>query len=109
MKLNATTEMTPVTWPEFGSLHPYAPIDQAGGYLSLFADLEAVAGRGHRIRRGVVAAERGSQGRVRGLLAIRAYHEARGEIVRNGLPHPGERARHQRGERGDGRHARSSW
>ena len=41
MKLNATTEMTPITWPEFANMHPFAPLDQAAGYAELFTDLEA--------------------------------------------------------------------
>ena len=66
MKLNATAEMEPITWPEWGRIHPFAPIDQAGGYLELIDDLEALARRDHRLRRGVAAAERGFAGRVRG-------------------------------------------
>ncbi len=49
MKLNATSEMIPLTWPEFGALHPFAPADQATGYHALFQRLEQVAVRHHRL------------------------------------------------------------
>ena len=58
MKLNATSEMIPVTWPEFGALHPFAPAEQAAGYRELIARARADALRGHRLRRGVAAAQR---------------------------------------------------
>ena len=66
MKLNATAEMVPITWPEFGRIHPFAPVDQAQGYLQLFEDLEQWLRRDHRLRRGLAAAERRLAGRVRG-------------------------------------------
>ncbi len=79
MKLNATTEMIPVTWPEFGSLHPFAPQEQAGGYHVMFnrqekwlADItgnDAVS----------LQPNSGAQGEYAGLLAIRAYHASRSE------------------------------
>ncbi|SNQ50262.1 glycine decarboxylase, PLP-dependent, subunit (protein P) of glycine cleavage complex [Frankia canadensis] len=74
MKLNATTEMAAVTWPEFADIHPFAPLDQAAGYLGMIRDLEewlaAVTGYA-----GVsVQPNAGSQGELAGLLAIRAYH-----------------------------------
>ena len=50
MKLNATAEMFPVTWPEFGKLHPFAPVEQAQGYQEMFRKLETCAGRDHRLR-----------------------------------------------------------
>ena len=62
MKLNATAEMEPITWPEWGRIHPFAPIEQVGGYRELIDDLEALARRDHRLRRGVAAAERGIAG-----------------------------------------------
>ena len=79
MKLNATSEMIPLTWPEFGSLHPFAPDDQAAGYHAMFKRLEqwlcAITG--------YVAISlqpnSGAQGEYAGLLAIRGYHAARGE------------------------------
>ena len=66
MKLNATSEMIPVTWPEFGALHPFAPADQAAGYREMVARARADAVRGHRLRRRVAAAQRRLAGRVRG-------------------------------------------
>ena len=64
MKLNATAEMIPITWPEFGKLHPFAPRDQAAGYTELFARLRGGAVRDHRLRGDVAAAERRLAGRV---------------------------------------------
>ena len=64
MKLNATTEMEPVTWPEFGGIHPFAPLDQVEGYLELIHDLEATLARDHRLRRRVAAAQRRVAGRA---------------------------------------------
>ena len=64
MKLNATTEMEPVTWPEFADIHPFAPLDQAEGYLELIARPRAHAGRDHRLRRGVAPAQRRVAGRA---------------------------------------------
>ena len=66
MKLNATAEMMPVTWPEFGELHPFAPAEQTQGYAQLFARARGLAGRDHRLRRRLAAAERRLAGRVRG-------------------------------------------
>ena len=83
MKLNATTEMIPVTWPEFGGMHPMAPLDQAQGYAELFQDLERmlVACTGYDAVS--LQPNSGSQGEYAGLLAIRAYHASRGESGRN--------------------------
>ena len=66
MKLNSTTEMLPVTWPEFASIHPFAPIEQAAGYVELIRRPRAHAHRDHRLRRGVAATQRRLAGRVRG-------------------------------------------
>ena len=65
MKLNAASEMLPVTWPEFSAMHPFAPVDQAQGYPQIFSELEAALCRDHRLRRGVAAAELRRAGRVR--------------------------------------------
>ncbi len=82
MKLNATSEMLPVTWPEFGALHPFAPRDQTEGYRALVADLErklcAVTG----YDAASLQPNAGSQGEYAGLLMIRAYHASRGESQR---------------------------
>ncbi|MEX1007483.1 MAG: aminomethyl-transferring glycine dehydrogenase [Acidimicrobiia bacterium] len=79
MKLNATTEMTPITWPEFADLHPFAPVDQAAGYAELFADLEAALCEITGYDAVSLQPNAGSQGELAGLLAIRAHHESRGD------------------------------
>jgi glycine dehydrogenase len=79
MKLNATSEMVPITWPEFANLHPFAPLDQAAGYLELFSDLEAWLVEITGYEAVSLQPNAGSQGEFAGLLAIRAYHRSRGE------------------------------
>ena len=83
MKLNATSEMLPVTWPEFGELHPFAPAEQTKGYARIFADLEAWLAEITGFAAVSLQPNAGSQGEYAGLLAIRAYHESRGEGRRN--------------------------
>jgi len=83
MKLNATAEMVPVTWPEFGDLHPFAPAAQTEGYALLFADLEAWLAEITGFAGISLQPNAGSQGEYAGLLAIRAYHESRGDARRN--------------------------
>ncbi len=79
MKLNATAEMMPVTWAEFGKLHPFAPADQAEGYATLFRDLESWLAEITGFAAVSLQPNSGAQGEYAGLLAIRAYHAARGE------------------------------
>jgi len=79
MKLNATTEMIPVTWPEFGRLHPFAPVEQTGGYRALFAQLEAWLAEITGFAAVSLQPNSGAQGEYAGLLAIRGYHESRGD------------------------------
>ena len=79
MKLNATVEMQPVTWPGFCDLHPFAPRDQAEGYAELFARLEQALCEITGFAAISLQPNAGSQGEFAGLLAIRAYHRARGE------------------------------
>jgi glycine dehydrogenase len=79
MKLNATSEMIPVTWPEFGNMHPYAPVGQAAGYQEMFRQLEAWLAEITGFAAVSLQPNAGSQGEYAGLLAIRSYHEARGE------------------------------
>jgi glycine dehydrogenase len=79
MKLNATSEMLPVTWPEFGALHPFCPPSQAEGYRELFAQLERWLAEITGFAAVSLEPNAGSQGEYAGLLAIRKYHEARGE------------------------------
>lgn len=83
MKLNATSEMIPVTWPEFGQLHPFAPLDQATGYLEMFKQLEAMLCACTGYDAMSLQPNAGSQGEYAGLLAIARYHESRGETQRN--------------------------
>ncbi|MCH7714725.1 MAG: aminomethyl-transferring glycine dehydrogenase [Gemmatimonadetes bacterium] len=78
MKLNATSEMIPVTWLEFGGLHPFAPVEQAAGYRQLFDDLEHQLAEITGFETVSLQPNAGSQGEFAGLLAIRAYHEAKG-------------------------------
>ncbi len=83
MKLNATSEMFPVSWPEFGRLHPFAPSEQTRGYRKLFQDLETWLSEITGFTAVSLQPNAGSQGEYAGLLAIRAYHQARGEGHRN--------------------------
>jgi glycine dehydrogenase len=83
MKLNATAEMIPVTWPEFGGIHPFAPVEQARGYLELFADLERWLCEVTGYDAVSLQPNAGSQGELAGLLAIRKYHVTRGDAARD--------------------------
>ncbi|MFO0647464.1 MAG: aminomethyl-transferring glycine dehydrogenase [Polyangiales bacterium] len=83
MKLNATSEMIPVTWPEFGALHPFAPADQAKGYARVFADLERWLANITGFAAVSLQPNAGSQGEYAGLLVIRAYHRSRGDHHRD--------------------------
>ncbi|MEV4503089.1 aminomethyl-transferring glycine dehydrogenase [Streptomyces klenkii] len=82
MKLNATTEMEPVTWPEFGALHPFAPIGQAQGYVTLITELEERLAELTGYDKVSIQPNAGSQGELAGLLAVRAYHRANGDAQR---------------------------
>jgi glycine dehydrogenase len=82
MKLNATSEMMPITWPEFSDIHPFAPADQAEGYLELIRDLEARLAVITGYDAVSLQPNAGSQGEYAGLLAIRAYHRSRGDVDR---------------------------
>jgi glycine dehydrogenase len=79
MKLNGTSEMLPVTWPEFGAIHPFAPRDQVSGYQQLFTQLEAWLNEITGFAACSLQPNAGSQGEYAGLLTIRAYHRSRGE------------------------------
>ncbi len=83
MKLNATTEMEPVTWAGFAAIHPFAPVDQAAGYLDLVADLETWLGELTGYEAVSLQPNAGSQGELAGLLAIRAWHRSRGDAHRD--------------------------
>lgn len=83
MKLNATTEMIPVTWREFGELHPFVPQEQAEGYRHLFLQLETWLAEITGYSGISLQPNAGSQGEYAGLLVIRKYHQSRGELHRN--------------------------
>jgi glycine dehydrogenase len=82
MKLNATAEMIPVTWPEFGQIHPFAPVSQTQGYAQLFQQLEEMLAEITGFDGISLQPNAGSQGEYAGLLVIRSYHESRGEAQR---------------------------
>ena len=82
MKLNATTEMLPVTWPELGAIHPFAPTDQTQGYAQLLAELEAWLTDITGYDAVSLQPNSGAQGEYAGLLTIRKYHESRGDSHR---------------------------
>jgi glycine dehydrogenase len=82
MKLNAAAEMLPVTWPEFGRLHPFAPLSQARGYQILFQQLEKWLAEATGFAAISLQPNAGSQGEYAGLLVIRAWHASRGEAHR---------------------------
>ena len=83
MKLNAASEMIPITWPEFGSLHPFAPAGQSKGYQMLTDELEAMLCAATGYDAVSLQPNAGSQGEYAGLLAIRAYHQSRGDERRD--------------------------
>jgi glycine dehydrogenase len=82
MKLNATTEMIPVTWPEVGQMHPFAPVVQTQGYRQLFANLEKWLGEITGFAGISLQPNSGAQGEYAGLMVIRAWHQHRGEAHR---------------------------
>lgn len=79
MKLNATAEMESITWPEFGALHPFAPAEQAQGFLTLIRELEERLAEVTGYDAVSIQPNAGSQGEFAGLLAVRAYHRANGD------------------------------
>lgn len=83
MKLNATAEMQAMTWPEFASIHPFAPDSQTEGWRELIADLEAQLATITGYDQVSIQPNAGSQGELAGLLAIRGYHHSRGDEQRN--------------------------
>lgn len=82
MKLNATAEMLPITWPEFSNMHPFAPTDQTGGYRVMIDQLESMLCAATGYDAMSLQPNAGSQGEYAGLLAIRGYHESRGDAHR---------------------------
>jgi glycine dehydrogenase len=83
MKLNATTEMIPITWPGFSGIHPYAPVSQTRGYLDLIDELESYLADITGYSAVSLQPNAGSQGELAGLLAIAAYHRANGADTRD--------------------------
>lgn len=83
MKLNATVEMLPISWPEFGEMHPFVPADQALGYKELIDDLAQKLSAITGYDAISMQPNSGAQGEYAGLLAIRAYHQSRGDTERN--------------------------
>jgi glycine dehydrogenase len=83
MKLNATAEMLPITWPEFSTMHPFAPADQTQGYRAMIDDLESMLCASTGYDAISLQPNAGSQGEYAGLLAIRGYHESRGDSQRD--------------------------
>nr|MDJ0767069.1 aminomethyl-transferring glycine dehydrogenase subunit GcvPB [Myxococcota bacterium] len=82
MKLSATTEMMPITWPEFTEIHPFAPREQAEGYRLLFQQLEEQLAESTGLPHVSLQPNAGAQGEFAGLLVLRAYHRARGDFDR---------------------------
>ncbi|WP_114936502.1 aminomethyl-transferring glycine dehydrogenase [Mucilaginibacter endophyticus] len=83
MKLNATTEMVPVTWAEFSKIHPFAPTDQVGGYMQLFDEINNWLSEITGFAAMSLQPNAGAQGEYAGLMVIRAYHNDRGDTHRN--------------------------
>jgi len=83
MKLNATTEMIPVTWPEVGNIHPFAPAHQVQGYKAMLTELSAWLSEITGFDAASLQPNSGAQGEFAGLMTIRAYHESRGDHHRN--------------------------
>ncbi len=83
MKLNATSELMPVSWPEFGKLHPFAPVSQAQGYQKMFQDLETWLAEITGFAAISLQPNSGSQGEYAGLLVIRAFQKSKGEAHRD--------------------------
>lgn len=83
MKLNATAEMMPLTWAEFGKIHPFAPVDQAHGYHTIFRDLDQWLSEITGFSKISLQPNSGAQGEYAGLMTIRAYHHDNGDEKRN--------------------------
>src|SRR6185503_19975660 len=82
MKLNAASEMLPVTWPEFSKPHPFTPVDQMAGYQHIFAELERALAAITGFATVSLQPNSGAQGEFAGLMVIRAYHRDRGDAAR---------------------------
>src|SRR4029077_460911 len=83
MKLNAASEMLPITWPEFSALHPFVPVEQAEGYQQIFRELEAALCEITGYAAVSLQPNSGAQGEFAGLMVIRAFHRGRGDTNRD--------------------------
>ena len=83
MKLNAASEMLPITWPEFSKPHPFVPVEQTAGYQQIFNELEAALAKITGFAAVSLQPNSGAQGEFAGLMVIRAYHHDRGDTARN--------------------------
>src|ERR1700712_2609778 len=83
MKLNAASELIPVSWPEFSRLHPFAPATQTAGYIQIITELENYLSKITGFAATSLQPNSGAQGEYAGLLTIRAYHASRGDQHRN--------------------------
>lgn len=83
MKLNAASELMPITWPEFANIHPFVPIEQAAGYLEMIEELDRSLSEITGFAKMSFQPNSGAQGEYAGLLVIQAYHQSRGEAHRN--------------------------
>ena len=83
MKLNAASEMIPVTWPEFSAIHPFAPVDQVQGYAQVISELERALAEITGFSAVSLQPNSGAQGELAGLMVIRAYHRSRGDAKRD--------------------------
>jgi len=83
MKLNAATEMDPITWPEFANIHPFTPVDQTQGYQDIFEELAADLSDITGFDQVSLQPNSGAQGEYSGLMVIRAYHHSNGDFNRN--------------------------
>jgi glycine dehydrogenase len=83
MKLNAASELMPITWPEFANMHPFVPIEQAQGYQEIIADLDKALSEITGFEKMSFQPNSGAQGEYAGLLVIQAYHQSRGDLHRN--------------------------
>src|SRR5439155_3153009 len=83
MKLNAASEMLPITWLSFAKLHPFAPVEQAAGYQQVFSELESALSVITGFAAVSLQPNAGAQGEFAGLMVIRAYHRDRGDMIRD--------------------------
>ena len=83
MKLNAASTLIPLTWPEWANIHPFVPVEQAAGYQQVFAELSDALAKATGMTAVSLQPNSGAQGEYAGLLTIRAYHEANGDLKRN--------------------------